>query len=249
MLGLRLFQHALRMILRNFGFLVQKTLPIWALLVVGSTVLFGANFTEIPDPGAGALPASIVGGVVLSGILYLVATFWIAVIWHRYVLLEENPAAALPPFNGRLIWHYFVTSLVNACCLVPVFLVSGLIAGLFGAIFGGDNPMMLVTLPLAFLLVVWVGFRLGLRLPASAIDKPLRLLESWDKTRAYGSAILTLSVVYLVVLTAVPALFDFLFFGTFVGMIVGTFVDWLAMLLAVSVLTALYGHIVEGREV
>ena len=64
----------------------------------------------------------------LAGVLALLAswvawgvlTAWIAVRWHRFVLLEERPRGAVPPWDGALIWAYALRSIKVALVMAAV---------------------------------------------------------------------------------------------------------------------------------
>lgn len=250
MIGWRLFQHAVRMVVRNFAFLVRTTLPIWLVMVVGMKFLVGPVDIDLNNPEAMEAAGGMVLMLLAFLLSYLVATTWIAVVWHRYVLLEELPSGPLPPFDAGLIWSYFVAGFVNALVLVPVALICAVALGIFAGIAGAGNALSQGLLTVLFFLpVAWVGLRIGVRLPAMALGEAMTVRRAWGATTAVAGDILVLAVINMIVLTIVPVFVSVVLGNTIVNDVVTMVLDWLSLLLTVSVLTALYGHVIQNRPI
>lgn len=96
---------------------------------------------------------------------------------------------------------------------------------------------------------VYVFYRLCSVLPAAAVGNSMRFGEAWEATRGSGAtiAVLVLLVVVASLLIQMPTTLGS---GSSVfGIVYSVIVNWLSMLIAVSVLTTFYGHFVEGRPI
>lgn len=244
-MGWAIFQQALRMVVNNFAFLARTTVPIWAVFVGLMLLVFGQT---VNMPGPDGMNGSInVVPAIVSMLGYIIATTWIAIIWHRYVLLEERPTGLVPPFDMGLVVQYFIVGLVNALCLFLPLIVVGVVLGLIGALlpFGA-----VIGFALTALFAQWIWFRLSLRLPAAALGKRIGIKESWEATAPHSKDLLILAAILagaLVVYSAVTSLLSF--GGAGVLGLVDVFFQWLALVFSVSVLTAIYGVIVEKRPI
>src|SRR5690606_21125980 len=73
------------------------------------------------DPAAGD-PMAAAGQSVALLVAMLVMLFissWVAVAWHRFVLLEEYPGL-LPALSGRPVWPYIVKAIKLALLLIVI---------------------------------------------------------------------------------------------------------------------------------
>ena len=176
-------------------------------------------------------------------------TAWIAVRWHRFVLMEERPSGAVPPWNGALVRAYLVRSLkialvvlaagigLSLALLVVLLLPPGIAAPLATA--GG----LLLTVAL-----IAVSLRIGLSLPAAALGRRTSTAESWRETAPASGAILVLAAI-----DGTAGLRRRNPDGRSRAARGATarrgslLVGWAQLMLSVAVLTTLYGHLVEGR--
>ncbi|OLP60055.1 hypothetical protein BJF93_10815 [Xaviernesmea oryzae] len=188
-------------------------------------------------------------------VLRALFTLWIAVAWHRFVLLNE-PFSLLPTFRGRRIAAYFGWALgITVFCwlmlAVPLMLVL---------IFAGDLVSNIMTsagqgLLLAWLLSVpvflaWlvILLRLSTALPGVALGEPISLGHIWRQTRGAGLTylgVLLLTTIVLAIAQIVPTLFSLVSSAT--GILGVLIYDWFATMLSISVLTTLYGYYIERR--
>jgi hypothetical protein len=102
---------------------------------------------------------------------------------------------------------------------------------------------------LAGILFVWVALRLSVVLPAAALGNGMRIGESWAATAPvsnalWGVAVLLALLNVVISLITVAVLPD----GLAIAMIVQTVIYIVEGLVFISVLTTLYGHLVEGRS-
>jgi hypothetical protein len=245
MLGWNIFTKAVRLVIDN----LNDALRISALLYLVPAVLVAA-ITFSMAPGAAANPGSMapVGGpAAILGIVQFVAFLWIAVAWHRFVLLDERPQGWLPRFNGSRMLAYFGYSLLLVLIAIPFLIVGGLLAA---ALAFGGIPLLVLGGLIVLIAALIVGYRLALILPASSVDKPIKLGQAWEATRGASGTIVALALISAVaaVVLDLPAL---VFGGplAIVGVIWRLVMGWLELVVGISILTTLYGHFVEGRAV
>lgn len=256
--GTELFKHAFGMIERNLGAAVRMS----AVLFVTSLVLqFVPTVLGMTDPALmfshGMM--SYIALAYLPSLVAIVLGVWVAVAWHRYVLLEEDPASWIPAFHGREVQNYvlwmILLFLIYVLMLLPIFLV-GVLA--IPGIESGNNPSAFVVLLFVILFLVTITVavivftRLSTCLVARAVSRRLSLAEAWNATRGSGQPILVCMLILMGVMIAFGVIISILVFVIgIVGMIVAIplymLFTWAVMFFQISLMTTLYGHYVEGR--
>lgn len=250
--GYQLLRHVIAQVFGNLPQAARITLPLvlipTIILIVTNTPLLISSMEPADpiNPPQNFPPINAVGLVV--GILSaLVGWLWAAVAWHRFVLLEEYPNGALPPWRGSEIGNYFGNSILVFLIILGAALGLGIVIGIVAAVLQSPAVALVLMLGLAFGLS-WIATRVGLILPAAAIGERLGIGESWKATApvsgqlilpifviALGAAILNQAVVVL----AGPTLFAFL---------LSMAVSWVQLLLNLAMMTTLYGNLIEGRQ-
>ena len=247
MTGVSIFVHAVKMVLNNLGPALRiGVVPLLILAIAGWALAPAA-----PPPGEIALPtAAGFGGGFLLMVVSILVSLWIAVAWHRYILLEEQPGAFLPQWNGTASWAYFKVALILGLLLivvaVPLMLLGGFV--LFASL-AEDGQPGLVTGFLFFLLVglplTWLGYRLGPEQAGAAPDEPLSQGESWRAT-APGAADLVVLALVSVVALWLPS-FIVAELPRVLSVPLGAVIQWAATMIGVGVITTIFGHYVQGR--
>lgn len=249
----RILGHSLGLVVRNLGSALRISvgpLVILAILTRGVGMLLHGGLFD----GASLLLLGLISGLILS---------WLATAWHRYVLREEASSGVLPPLAGgetllHMGWSFLLglgtTILLQALLPVLDFAFSG----------AGDLLWSVGPIATALLLVAYLGLRFGLVLPAAAVGRPMGLMESWAATQPLARAIAGLAVVQLcglgLTLLVAPVLLGMLLtegfgsilwppnLGVWAYLGAATALNWGAMMVGLSVLTTLYGHLVERRS-
>ncbi len=252
-MGVNLFMHSVRLVLGDWRNALRITGLLYLVYAVPALVL-GLIFPQ-PQPGAAtaetaaaALSFAPIG--IITGLLLLVVYLWLAVTWHRYILLDETPAGQLPPFNQSRILAYAGAAVLLVLILLAVALVVGMILAPFLLVV----PVFAFLMPVIFISIALViDYRLGLVLPARAIGKPLTFGEAWQATRGQSGTILVLAIVSALasVIIDIPAfLLAFLpGIGGILALLWTLATGWVKLLIGVSILTTLYGYYVEKRSI
>lgn len=253
-MGINLFMHSVRLVLGDWRNALKVTGLLYLIYAIPALVL-GLFFPQ-PQPGqsAEAMAAAMSGYAPITfivALLMLVVYIWLAVTWHRYILLDETPSGQLPAFNQQRILAYAGRSiLLFLMAAVLVFVISLIVApiAMAGATF------MLVLVPIVGIFVaLLIGYRLGLVLPAAAVGKPLSFGEAWQATKGASGTIVVLALVSALasILIDLPALVVGFLPG--IGSILATLwtlaTGWVKAVIGVSILTTLYGYYVEKRNI
>ena len=246
MKGVQIFSHSLRQVMDNFG-PALKVSGVLYLVQVGITMLLGYAMAAA---GMGMMGGGIGLGVVLVLVVTLITGIWIAVAWHRYVLLGEEPVGVVPPFMGERMGQYFIKSLLIGLALMVLGMVLGMIVGtLFGRLMmGGPFMAMLLMAVMVQVPLIFLGLRLSAALPGTALGSNLPFLAGWQATEGEWRPLLQLSALMALALWVVNMLSWFVFGGfgplaTIWQLIAG----WPITMVGLSILTTLYGHYIEKR--
>lgn len=254
-MGLSILLHAIGMVIRNSAAALRISgLLMGALFVL--TVLLGVEFlfmgTDTSDMIlAGDYPY---GRTALVMGFQALATLWIAVAWHRFILNEEQPGAVMPGFNAAAIlsylWAGVIFAVVLAIVAIPIILVSALLVAPLiaspsagAALLGGLILFLLLWLP-----ITYMSYRISPILPSAALQARLPLKEAWYATGTSGSAFVTLALASVLAVWALnlPGIVLAQVSG-FLGFVWAFAVQWAVLLVGISVLTTIYGHYVEKR--
>jgi uncharacterized membrane protein YeaQ/YmgE (transglycosylase-associated protein family) len=255
--ALAILAHALRMLIFETTTTVRVIMPA-LVLVLGCSLAIAVFAPEMvtlmqvaPDVPTPPAPQTALGFLVF-GVIGLMGYALMAILWHRHVLLNgaERPENLRP--DSRIffiyIWRAIVVGFAQMLAAIPITLLIGVL----GSSIIQNNP----TGPLATLLgliggivFLWIAMRLSVVLPSAAIGRPMSMRESWHTTKPATAALWGVAVllsglnmcVYMISATLLPET------GT-APMLVQTVIYIFEGLVFVSILTTLYGHLVEGRS-
>ena len=245
----KIFGHSLRLVFGN----LDDALRVSGILYLLSSGLGLAVTLNMPGrQPSGALPnlnSAQTGLFILIYVVNLIVGIWIAVAWHRYVLVDEKPDSILPTYSGRRILSYFGYFLL----LTLVGMALGAIAGVLFAIFAVLQAAWLAV-PIAIIgvaLVFVVIFRLSIVLPASSVEKPMKLRDAWEATE--GTTWTILGIVLLTILAGL--LLQLPVFGllaahwTFAADVWAAATGWVFLMFNICLATTMYGVYVEKRAI
>ncbi|GIT92646.1 hypothetical protein JANAI62_31170 [Jannaschia pagri] len=249
MLSWNIFKRAALLVIDNLGAALRLSVVPYGLLVVASFYFIGSlDVTswqvqlEVGPEEMPNLPDGFLGGVLALSLVQLGVYIWIAIAWHRYILLQEGGEGWLPSLSTELfvgyLWRLILLILVMVAVLIAVTLALTI-------------PLPVVGIPVSIILGILIFYRLGLVLPAVAVGNPMTLPEAWAATKGQSGTVITLAVLSFVLslLFELPALVGGADPSGLVSMVYNLVVGWFLILLGVSVLSTLYGHFVEGRSV
>ena len=254
MKGWLILKHSLRQVFGNLqGALKVSAVLYLAQFVVGLAVTGGAvlGMGSPQDMMAGGGPgAGFFGGILVAVIVSVVTGLWIAVGWHRYVLLGEE-ASYVPTFRGDRMGAYFLRSLGYGLILVIIGMIWGTVIGfVLASVTGGSMAATVVGLAvLVYLPIMVLGFRMASDLPSTALNADHPFMSGWAATAGATADLAVMAVIIVVAGLVIGGIGQFLFGHIAVlSLIWALVIGWVQIMVGVSILTTLYGHYIEKRE-
>jgi hypothetical protein len=180
-------ERSLSLAQHNFGTLLKTG---WAYILLLVALNFAIGGSLMPESGfktvsymTEPVAAADEGALrALAAIANLLVGFSIAIAYVRRILIDARDfPVTFGARNIRVILNQIVLSLIGALSLIPLVIVSLLLA----AVTAGIGLLLLFLAPFVAMMVVQ---RFSVVLPASAVDDPLTLKESWRATSGLGWA-------------------------------------------------------------
>ncbi len=253
-------RHAFLMIFNNFGQALRVTaipglalILIWGVFIGAMGVPFDAlDGTENPDAfsGVNLIPLLLLSLPLIAFSLFVPG--WIAVAWHRFILLEEY-SGFVPAITGRPIWGYIGKSVLLALLLglaaIPLMMIVGVVSMPFMQLSGGLSLIVFAITGLMIGTAIgFLWFRTAICLPAKALGDDMKFGEAWANTKDISGTIFGVTLIIVGLNVGVALVLGVILSGIpLVSSIAELAINWLSMMVGISVLTTIYGHVVEGR--
>ena len=247
--GLQIFRHSVRQVTGNLEGALRVSGLLYAVqAVVG--LIFGLGMAAQAGMGAGGMTGGMGLGMLITLLVAIITGLWIAVGWHRYVLLNEKPDL-LPTFRQDRMLAYFLRSLLLGLIILLPAIVWGMIVGvLFSGLFHfglGLIGVLLMTL-IVQLPLVFAGVRLSAALPGQALGVESEVLAGWRATAHDNRALAELTVIIVGAIFVINLIGMLVFGHIMITAILWQLVtNWFVTMVGVSILTTLYGHYIEQR--
>ncbi|MEM7644287.1 MAG: hypothetical protein AAF366_17435 [Pseudomonadota bacterium] len=261
MLAWDIFKKAVLLIFDNIAAALRISLVPYGLLVAVNLYFLDslAPMAMLQSGDATALetlPSGFFGSILLTVAVQVFVFIWIAVAWHRYVLLEEGGNAWVPQMNGGHMLGYLGRSI-----LLGLLILAALIA--ITVAIGFIMPFAAVAL--SGLVSIILVYRLGLILPAGAVGKPITMGEAWEASKGHSTTVVLLAIITFIasLMLQIPTAVDAVLSGAVdpasdpaqaleattspVSLVYNLVINWIVLVVGVSILSTLYGHFVEGR--
>ncbi|KPU84774.1 hypothetical protein JI58_01645 [Marinosulfonomonas sp. PRT-SC04] len=256
MQGWKIFIHSVRTVFGNLGPALRISGFLYAAYILSNAyyvLTYSDDLVSIQQSMAAGivpqeLPSGLFPSMMLNFAIGLMSSLWIAVLWHRFVLLAEVPETVIPPFLTGMISAYLGKTIQLALMLMVFGVLLGMLLGVaLGPLLGGFAGAAIPLILLGVLL--YLSYRLGLVFPAVALKTPISFKTSWEKTQSASGAIAQLAVIAVVfaLLIQIPSNMN-PDPTSLINLIYSYVVGWIAMMVGISVLTTLYGVYIEGRE-
>lgn len=245
-MGFRIFQHSIDLVFKHLGDALRISGALYLLSFALSVVAF---LLFMPTAAPGQVPNvawQYFPILLVIGALYL----WIAVSWHRFVLLDEHPTSLLPAFYSDRLLAYFGRGLQAGLILVVAGLVVGVVYGVLLGITGGSLFFAIVGAVVMMTVLLLISYRLAPIFPGAAIGKPIGIAAAWAATSGSSGTIVVLAIVSAVasVIIDLPTqLFQHFPAGGILTVIWLNVTAWIKLMVGISILTTLYGVYVEKR--
>lgn len=245
-MGLRIFLHSIKLVFAQFGHALQ----ISALLYIVSLILGGIGLYYQAQAIASGGPNAVAWQLFLAAFLSTLPSLWIAVAWHRFVLLDEMPSGPLPTLRADKIWSYFGRGMQLFLVLMVVVLLAALVAVLVAIVFQGAPLAMILVSLLPILVAFPIFYRLAPIFPGAAIGQAVGIRAAWNATKGSTGAVILLAVISAIATVAIDL--PTLLFAPSLGGQIAAFAwygvtAWIKLLVGVSIMTTIYGVYVEKR--
>ena len=249
MKGLQIFTHSVRLVFSNLENALRVSLVLYLVQAANSIFLY-LNPPEMTEMAGTEFPVMVpgtAGSSLLLSILAVIASLWIAVAWHRFVLAEEYPTGWLPRWHGSNMLSYLGRSILLGLFIAFAVVAASIPISLIAMV----APPLVAMVP--FFMIgfgAYLFFRLSVMLPAAALGEKLRLGEAWDATKGETGTLLTLTAI--VVAASIVVQLPTLLSGdatSFISLVYALVVNWFATVIGISLLTTLYGHFIEKRPI
>jgi len=276
MIGLTILAHSFRQVTGNVGMAIKVSGWLVAIYAIAGALLLNMapewlSAAIAQDEQALMSAADLTGGnvmLVLLLILFaLIFLFWsislVAIVWHRYILLEEIPQGIIPYRSGFRVGRYFWYGIgISLMALLVVAVLSGILGMIFGPFFmsslqgvadgqtaGFFGAAFAMGLILGLIILV-LYLRMALILPAVALDEKLTIGQAWEQTSGHTAAIFVLALAMAFINAVVPTVINLAFQNmVWANLVIIGLYQWFYFMLNISVLSTLYGYIVQKREV
>ena len=246
------FTHALNMLFHAPSTTLRVILPA-VLWVMGAAAVAGVlagdalgAMDQVID-NAAPPPTDQLLILIACGLAGILGYALMAILWHRYVLLGHGGTDLRPGARlfGAYVWRAIVLGFVQFLAALPIGLAMLLLGGLTGS-----SPAALLLIGLvAGVAFLWLALRLSLVLPAAALGHVMSVRESWRATEPLASTLWALAVLLAVVNTLLGVIASILPPAEpGLRLMLDSAIYLIEGLVFVSMLTTLYGHLVEGRE-
>ena len=243
-MGPQIVSKAVMLVWTNLGAAIRATAVPFALMAaVPYATLSGIDET-------GRLP---VGALLLTAILVGVLFAWGAAAWHRYVLLQEEPfIVPVPGFPALIgyIWAGIRVGLIAVAVGLAIGIPAGVLMAGLGAALGPGAVWLFALIGFGVsVLVSYAVLRFSLVLPAAALGRPISLSESWTATSRARDAVLVTALLGGLLQFVLQSVGGALSLAGVAGLVLSLLLTWASAMIGLSILTALYGVLVEGRPV
>ncbi|MCF1481552.1 hypothetical protein FS800_05175 [Agrobacterium vitis] len=239
----KLFKHALKLTFNNWFAAIKITAPFIAIALSLKALTIGyAGFVTVEND------AILRAMLIVSELYGFVSYLWIAVAWHRFILIDEYPRL-MPRFHGARTVSYFLKGLLIGLLVIMVAIPIVLFNLIARDIRFLDLFFILLSFVATFGLIT-MATRLSTLLPSAALGTSMTIREAWDATRAENLACLGVALMLYVIAVPVLVTTYLLRDGPIVLSILWeTISSAFLMMISLSVITTLYGHYIEKRPI
>lgn len=251
-MGLRIFLHSINLVFKQLGDAMRISALLYVVSSVVSIIMLIAITAEQPVRLSPQYLAAMAAGFLTTTVIGL----WIAVSWHRFVLLSEEPETILPAFHGGRMLAYLGRMFQALLLLIPVvlgYIVLSVLLGLATYAWGAVAVVLiLIVSTLLYVSLTLVVYRMAPVFPGAAIGKPISIGDAWASTDQGTGALLVLAAISLAAgfILGLPAhLLNLLPVGPILSMIWLLIIGWIQLMVGISILTTIHGIYVEKRSI
>lgn len=237
MTGLQIIISAITDVRRNFYEALAVSGLLWISVMALQVVILGG----IPaDATAEDVMREHSGSLAFLNLVTFFVSVWIAVAWHRFILLGERPKGALPRVHlSQMLGYLWMT--------IQIMLVAGvvgMVVGLVGVLIVGPTSILIL---MVLVPVIYVFYRISPMLPTAALGQRLSMADAWKSTQSIQGPVFSAGLFATVggfFITAIGAAMP----GFLLGLLGSLITGWLVVIVGVSVVSTIYRLAVEGGD-
>lgn len=247
-MSVRLLLHSFRLLFGNLSDALKVSVApimIAGLLGIAAFSVSGVTPEMIAMASVtGQLPPNGLLAILFMAVVMLFTFSWIAVAWHRFVLLEEYPGY-VPAVTDRPIWPYVWRMLGLGLLLFVLATMLSVVMSIALSIAGEAAIGIAAFLIGTVMTYVWL--RTALILPATAVGEELKLRDAWSASAPGGRDILGVASILVGLNVMVGLVQQAVIPPGALSLVVGLVVSWITLMVGTSILTTLYGYLVQNR--
>ncbi|WP_180572672.1 hypothetical protein [Agrobacterium vitis] len=255
----RIFKHSIKQLIGNWKTVLRIVLPALLLsLALDAFVSREIIFLSVDDVRhqiqwiASTYHGEKLLEIYAAAFIKLILGLWVAITWHRYVLLNEIPSIP-PKFRGKRISAYFLKGILVTLpaflLVLPIILPIIILSMLYKSPNTEPVTLIFILLALIFIAAFIIILRLSTLLPGAALGKSTSMLETWRITSGETKVFAGLSVV-MILLTLAFSAANYLMpdIPFIIALAWQNIAVYLQTVIILSMLTTLYGHYIERRS-
>ncbi|WP_417258547.1 hypothetical protein [Celeribacter sp.] len=240
MTGFQILKTAIDDVFKNLTDALAISGLLW-IGVIAAQVVFvgtygGVSINEIENPID--LPAGIIKWMFFLNLATLVISLWVAVAWHRFIILGERPTTFIPPMNGARVFAYFVMSLLIGLIVVAIIVVGSVI--LSPPAMMGNIISIIVGFIVLLIPITYIVYRISPVLPAIALGEKKGFVAAWRQTAPIKVAVFQVGILATLagfVLRQIGVLFSS---SALLSMLYSLASGWVMLMVGVSVFSTIY---------
>jgi len=183
-----------------------------------------------------------------GNLIFFIAMSWIAIAWHRFILIEESINYIFPIWDNSRIIKYSIKTIAIVTSVIFILIIPFSMINIFINSLGLVLILPAVNI-LLFISFYYLFFRAGLVLPSIALDKTMSIKQSFFETKTMSKEIWGLAVIVIVMILGIGVISGILAPNNIIGVLVTSLFQWIVVMVSASLMTTLYGHIIERRPI
>ena len=247
----QIFAHSVRQIFGN----AVGVLRVSGFLFLVRTAVYG--ILAVVVAGGDSVAKAVVAGLMVL-LVETGTSLWIAVGWHRYILLNEQPSVVPQLWLNRILAYLGGGVVIGLIMIVPTLVIAWITLALANVSIVGPSDLFSWSFQIKAVLIsaavyIPVGaiaLRLSTVMPGVALREGRELFDGWNATKDQISTFLVVSALGTAAYFSLDLAANYLLAITGSAVVVAVsdaIFQWLAMMVGFSILTTLYGHYIEMR--
>ena len=180
--------------------------------------------------------------------IFFIAMSWIAIAWHRFILIEESGNQLIPIWNNLRVLKYSIKTIAIISSVIFILIIPFSMLNIFINGLGLVAILPIVNI-LLFISFYYLFFRAGLVLPSIALDETMSIRKSFRETKDISNEIWGLAAIVITMILSIGIISGILAPSNIIGVLVTSFFQWIVVMISASLMTTLYGHVVERRPI